>query len=168
VEEDFFALFLQEQPTALLGKHNVEHTNKLAEIQSRIVVHEKAIDNLAKAVAATDNLPQVVRELNAETVKRDKATAELEETNRKMLSANNAPLAFDSIKKALLTTPMEMETLDKIMEQLNEQLADNEVRKRLLEMLPALVQRLEMSTEKRQYRVVNASGEVSDWEYVGE
>ena len=165
VEEDFFVLFLKEQPTELLGKHNVEHSNKVAEIQSRIALHDKRIENLAKAVAATDNLPQVVKELNTEKAKRDKATAELEEANRAMLSANNAPLAFDSIKKAIRKT--DDANLDKVMREMIRQLQGTDTRKRLLEMLPALVQRLEMNIEKGEYRIVNASGAISAWRWIG-
>ena len=176
VEEDFFSLFLQEQPSALLGKHNHEHSSKVAEIQSRIVINERAIDKLAKAVAQTNNLPQVVRELNQEKAKRDKAAAELEEANRAMLKATNAPTAFENIKKALFAVRTSKSGSDKeatatidfdrAVKQLEKQLKDDAIRKQLRDMLPALVQRLEMDLEKGAYRVITASGEGSKWRQV--
>jgi DNA invertase Pin-like site-specific DNA recombinase len=165
VEEDFFALFLQEQPTALLGKHTPKHNAEIARLKARINEIEKGIDD-ATALVGKFPISQLEATLTALVQDKEALNEQLETASHKLLSASNAPLAFDSIKKAIRKT--DDVNLDKVMREMIKQLQDNDTRKRLLEMLPTLVQRLEMNMEKGQYRVVNASGEVSEWEYVGD
>ncbi len=89
-----------------------------------------------------------------------------------MLSSASAPAAFDSIKETLsgfakLATDYagskEEAALVKAIEQLRQQLSDNEIRKKLLNLLPSLVSHLELDMEKKRYRIVNHAGEVSAW-----
>ncbi len=49
------------------------------------------------------------------------------------------------------------------IEQLRQQLWDNEIRKKLLNLLPSLVDHLVSDTEKKRYRIVNHAGEESGW-----
>ncbi len=76
-----------------------------------------------------------------------------------MLSAASAPSAFESIKETLgafaelgadYANSKEEKALVKAIEQLREQLSDNETRKKLLNLLPSLVDRLEIDTEKKR------------------
>ena len=50
-----------------------------------------------------------------------------------------------------------------MIEQLREQLSDNETRKKLLNLLPSLVDHLVIDVEKKRYRIVNHAGEASAW-----
>ena len=83
-----------------------------------------------------------------------------------------APAAFDSIMETLMTfanlpkdhagSPQEA-AMVKVVEQLQKQLSDNEIRKKLLNLLPSLVDHLVSDIEKERYRIVNHAGEASLW-----
>ena len=51
----------------------------------------------------------------------------------------------------------------RVIEQLRQQLSDNETRKKLLNLLPSLVDHLEIDTEQKRYRIVNHADETSPW-----
>jgi hypothetical protein len=93
----------------------------------------------------------------------------------KMMSSAAAPTAFASIRETLsafgnlpekYAGTAEEAALVKVIEQLREQLSDNETRKKLLNLLPSLVDHLVIDVEKKRYRIVNHAGEASEWRQV--
>jgi hypothetical protein len=89
-----------------------------------------------------------------------------------MMSAAAAPTAFESIRDTLAAfaklgadyagTKQEA-AMVKAIKQLSRQLDDNEIRKKLLNLLPSLVSHLVIDIERRRYRIVNHAGEASGW-----
>ena len=172
IEEDFFGLFIQEQPEALLGKHTPKHNQEISRLKSLIAQLDKGIDDATHLIGKLP-ISQLEAKLTALVKERDTLNEQLETESHKILSANNAPNSFADIKTAILKwdkakygSQQEGEAMYEFNQAgmiLMEQLANNDTRKKLLDLLPALVQRLEMDFTKSQYRIVNASGEVSAW-----
>jgi hypothetical protein len=172
IEQDFFGLFLQEQPEALLGKHTPKHNQEIARLKTRLADIEQGIDD---ATALLGKLPisQLEAKLTALVQDKEALNEQLETASHKLLSASNAPNVYLDIKAAIQkwdkTKPdtkadgKAMHEFNQAANQLVDQLADNETRKRLLDLVPGLVQRLEMDFQKGYYRIVNASGEISEW-----
>jgi hypothetical protein len=171
LEEDFFMLFLQEQPSVLLGKNTVKSNGAAAHLKTRIRQLDQAIED-ATALIGKMPIKAVETKLTALVKERETAGKELEAINLRMLSSAAAPVAFENIRQTLSAfvnlpkdhagTPEEA-ALVKAIEQLREQLADNEVRKKLLNLLPTLVNHLVVDVEKKRYRIVNHAGEKSEW-----
>ncbi len=110
--------------------------------------------------------------LTALSKQRDAAAAELDAVNLKVMTAASAPVAFDSIKEVLkgfakvgdrYAGSKQEATMVKAIQQLRQQLDDNETRKKLLALLPRLVEHLDIDIQKKCYRIVNHAGEVSEW-----
>ncbi len=171
VEMDFFMLFLQEHPTILLGKQTVKSNGAVASLKTRIRELDKALEDATNLIGKLP-IKALETKLGALTKERETAAQELEAANLKMLSSASAPAAFDSIKETLsgfaklgadYAGSKEEAALVKAIEQLRQQLSDNEIRKKLLNLLPSLVSHLEIDTEKKRYRIVNHAGEESGW-----
>jgi hypothetical protein len=121
-------------------------------------------------------ISQLEAKLTALVREKDKASAELEAVNLRMLSSNNAPQAYADIKaivrkwdRSKRGSDTEAEAMyehGKATNILIDQLADNDNRKRLLDLIPSLVSYLELDFKQGQYRIYNASGEVSEWRQV--
>ncbi len=171
LEMDFFMLFLQEHPTVLLGKQTVKSNGEIATLKGRIRDLDKALEDATNLIGKLP-IAALEKKLTASTKERESAAAELERANLKMLSSASAPAAFDSIKEALsgfaklgadYAGTKEEAKLVKAIEQLRRQLSDNEIRKKLLNLLPSLVSNLELDMEKKRYRIANHAGEESGW-----
>jgi DNA invertase Pin-like site-specific DNA recombinase len=171
LEMDFFMLFLQEHPAVLLGKQTVKGNGTVAALKARIRDLDKAIEDATSLVGKLP-IKALEAKLTALVKERDQAAREIENANLKMLSAASAPTALESIKKTLSAftklagdyagTKQEAR-LVKAIELLRRQLGDNETRKKLLNLLPTLVNQLVLDIEHKRYRIVNHVGEVSGW-----
>jgi hypothetical protein len=171
LELDFFMLFLQEHPAVLLGKQTVKSNGEVAALKGRIRDLDKALEDAASLVGKLPIKALEVK-LTALVKEREAAGRELETSNLKMMGAAAAPMAFESIKSTLASFARlgsnyagskQEAALVKAIEQLRRQLEDNEVRKKLLNLLPGLVAHLVIDVEKKRYRIVNHVGEVSGW-----
>jgi DNA invertase Pin-like site-specific DNA recombinase len=171
LEMDFFGLFLQEHPAILLGKQTVKGNGTIATIKARVRQLDKDIDDATNLIG---KLPITALEakLTALVKEREAAAKGIEAANLKMLSAVSAPTALESIKKTLsaftslagdYAGTRQEQKLVKAIEQLRLQLANNETRKKLLNVLPTLVDRLVLDIERKRYQIVNHAGEVSGW-----
>jgi hypothetical protein len=167
IEADFFLLFLKESPAVLLGKQTTKHNGTISNLKANVADIEAEIDKIT-ALTKKLSISQLETKLTALVKQRDNAAKELEAANMVMLSNTNAPAVFDEIKSILLRDNLDVDDIDKALRIIQEQLKDNEVRKRLLEMLPSIVKRLEINTTTGQYRIVNTAGDVSAWSYVGD
>ena len=171
LERDFFLLFLQEHPEALLGRQTLKSNGVAASLKAR----QRVLDvQIGEATNLLGKLPiaQLEAKLTALVKARDGVGRELEAANLKMMTTATVPLAFESIRKALagfvkLGTDYagsKAETrMVKAITQLDQQLDDNEKRKTLLALLPRLVSHLVLDVEAKRYRVANHAGELSDW-----
>jgi DNA invertase Pin-like site-specific DNA recombinase len=171
LEQDFFMLFLQEHPAALLGKQTVKSNGAVAALKGRIHDLDRAIEDVTALVGKLP-LKALEVKLTALAKEREAAGRELEASNLKMMSAMAAPVALESIKRALASfakigadyagTKQEAD-LVKAIEALKRQLGDNDTRKKLLNLLPTLVAHLVIDIEGKRYQIVNHVGEVSGW-----
>ncbi len=174
LEMDFFMLFLQEHPAVLLGKQTVKSNGEVSHLKARIRDLDKSLEDATNLIGKLP-IKALETKLTALAKERETAAQHLEAVNLKMLSSAFAPAAFDSIKETLsgfaklgenyIGSKEERQVL-KAIEQLRKQLADNEIRKKLLNLLPSLVSHLVIDTEKKRYRIVNHAGEMSEWRQV--
>ena len=175
IEEDFFMFALMEHPSVLLGKANVKHNGEMAALNARISDVDKQI---ADATNLLGKLPisQLEAKLTVLVKERETLGREQEATNARMLSATTAPSAFSSIKDTLTAfaklpadyadTPEEKAVVQ-VIKQLRAQLSNAEIRRKLLNVIPSLVDHLDIDLEKKTYRIVNHAGEKSEWRKVG-
>lgn len=175
IELDFFMLVMMEHPSVLIGKANVKHNGAMSTLKARISDIDAQID-IATNLLGKLPISQLEVKLTALVKERESVNREIETSNTKMLSAASAPSAFESIKDTLTAfanlpvnyanTPEEKAVV-KAIGQLRQQLADNDVRKKLLNLLPTLVDRLDIDLDGKRYRIVNHAGEKSEWRTVG-
>ena len=171
LEQDFFMLFLQEHPAALLGKQTVKSNGTVSTLKGRIRDLDKALEDAASLIGKLP-IKAVEAKLTALVKEREAAGRELEASNLRMMTSAAAPMALESIKRTLAAfaklgadyagTKQEA-VLVKAIEALKRQLDDNDTRKKLLNLLPTLVSHLVMDIENKRYRIVNHVGEVSGW-----
>ncbi|HOD64922.1 MAG TPA: recombinase family protein [Smithellaceae bacterium] len=175
LELDFFTFVLCEHPAALLGKRAVKSSGAAAALKARMRDLDKAIEEAADLVGKLP-IKALEAKLTALVKQREAVGRELEATSAKLLSAEAAPAAYAGIKAALsslagvanveadLRPGSKAETdFVEAIEELRRQLADGETRKRLLNLLPSLVDHLELDIAGKRYRVVNHAGEASGW-----
>jgi DNA invertase Pin-like site-specific DNA recombinase len=161
IEEDFFGLYLMEHPAGVVSKHDTKHEEKVAQIQKRIRERDAEIKKVAAAVRQTNNLPEVVAELNRLQAERQKEKETLDAENQKMMVASTAPVAFANIRKLVHGT--DDHALDDAFRSVIEALKDNEVRKKLLLLIPSLIQGLVIDLEKGCYAVRTHTDKLSTW-----
>lgn len=171
LEKDFFLLVLQEHPAVLLGKQTVKSNDVSSRLKARIRDLDAAIDDATNLVGKLP-IKALEAKLTALVKERDAAAKELEAANLRMLSAVSVPTAFEDVKKALgafvalgsrYAGSKQESRLVKAIGQLEQQLNDNETRKKLLGLLPRLVSEVQVDLEKKRYRVGNHAGEQSAW-----
>lgn len=171
LELDFFMLFLQEHPAVLLGKQTVKSNSMVAALKGRIRDLDKALEDAASLVGKLP-IKALEAKLTALVKEREAAGRELEASNLKMMGAAAAPMALESIKRTLASFAKlgadyagskQEKAMVKAVEKLREQLEDNETRKKLLNLLPSLVDHLVIDVAKKRYRIVNHAGEASAW-----
>ena len=175
LELDFFTFVLCEHPAALLGKRAVKSSGAAAALKARMRDLDKAIEEAADLVGKLP-IKALEAKLTALVKQREAVGRELEATSAKLLSAEAAPAAYAGIKAALsslagvanveadLRPGSKAETdFVEAIEELRRQLADGETRKRLLNLLPSLVDHLELDIPGKRYRVVNHAGEALGW-----
>ena len=174
VEDDFFALVLMEHPALLLGRATIKRNGTVAALRARIRDLDKALDDAADLIGQLP-LAAVQRKLTALAKQRETAGQELERASAEMLSAESAPAAFENLKATLAgfaklgegyAGTKQEAALAKAWRELRRQLADGEIRQRLLNIIPALVNHLELDIPGKRYRVVNHAGERSGWRSV--
>ncbi len=171
VEMDFFMLFLQEHPSVLLGKQAIRNNGAMDALKARARELEKALSDATDLIGKLP-IKALETKLTALNQEREQVGKELEAASMKMLSSATAPAAFASIRQTLSAfaslpadyagTAEEAEMV-KVIEQLRERLSDNETRKKLLNLLPSLVDHLVIDVEKKRYKIVNHAGESSGW-----
>ena len=175
IEQDFFGLFMEESPSQLLGKQTSQHSAKIDTLKSTLTELDKTIADVADFIGKLP-MAEVSSKLTKLEAQRQATKSELDELNRVMLSSHNAPTAFNTIKQSILKwdsskqgSRVEGEAMyefsmaaNKMIDELN----DADTRKRLLNILPSLVQHLEVDLEKGCYRIKNIAGELSDWREV--
>ncbi len=171
VEQDFFRRFLREHPVVLLGKATVKSNGAVAALKARIRDLDKALDDAADLIGQLP-LAAVQRKLTALAKQRETAGQELERASAAMLSSESGPAAFESIKAMLAGVAKVGENYKgtraearavRAIRQLHQQLDDNETRRKLLNLLPTLINHVIIDVEKKRYQVVNHAGELSVW-----
>lgn len=171
LEEDFFMFYLKEHPETLLGKHTVKANGTVAALKARIADLDKQLD---KATDLLNKLPLAALEkkFTALSKEREAVGRELEEHNLKIMCSTAAPTAFENIKTVLgnfarvgkqYAGTKQEAALVKTIKALRVQLANNETRKKLLGLLPSLVQSIVIDGTAKRYQVINHAGETSGW-----
>ena len=175
LEEDFFLLALQENPLVLLGKRAAKTNGALAALKARLRDLDKAIEDGANMLGKLP-IKALEAKLTALVKQRDGVARELQAASSRMMTATAAPAAFENLKGTLAGFAKLGEEgyagskkevmLAKASLELRRQLADGDIRQRLLNIIPALVNHLELDIPGKRYRVVNHANEVSGWRSV--
>ncbi len=172
IEQDFFGLFLQESPSELLGKQTSEHSARIDTLKSTLAGLDKTIAEVAQYIGKHP-IREVSAKLTELEAQRRNVKRELDEVNRAMLTRNNASAAFNTIKQSILEWDSSkqgtkakweaMYSFDQAARKMIDELDDADTRKQLLNLIPSLVQYLEIDLAKCAYRIKNIAGELSQW-----
>lgn len=161
--------------TNLLGKIHVSQLEaKLTALVQERETLAKRLDAISGQMVSSGNAPAALQDIEAlwkqygkGGVPAEAVAKRLNALNAEMVStAGNGLPALRDIKgiwERYRKRELPGRVLDIAVDQTIHALKQNEVRKRLLEMLPALVSRVEIDSEKTWYRIVNAAGEASEW-----
>ena len=185
VETSFFMEFLQQSPEQIFSKQTPQHADLIANTQSSIVKLDKQITEATELLGVVP-ISELKIKLAALEEKRQTAKRVLDKLNANMLAGQNAPKVLNDIKEIVgefersagefaakvsdietfshaLKTHKPTQRFDKAVKELERTLKDNEVRKKLLNLLPSIVHHLIIDTTAGRYAVVNHNGTQSEW-----
>jgi DNA invertase Pin-like site-specific DNA recombinase len=164
-----------QDATNLLGKLPITQLEaKLTALVQEREALAKRLDAISGQMVSSGNAPAAIQDIKALWKQYGKGGVPVE-TVAKRLNALNVEMVstagnglpalrdikgvWEQYRKG--TVPGRV--FDIAVDQTIHALKQNEVRKRLLDMLPALVSRVEIDSEQTWYRIVNTAGEVSEW-----
>jgi len=157
-EEYFILEFLNETPFGLIKKNTPKAVDNSSSIKAKIA----AIDNTISEAVELLGSGMAVSKIKAKiaTMEADKATLqnELQLISNRLLAANDAPAIIGQMKSALEM----MDNLDNFAEVQNH-LADNEVRKKLKSLIPLLVKEVRFDVIKGGFSVIDHNDKQSEF-----
>ncbi len=172
MELDFFGLFIEKLPSTLLLQRNEVRQAEVARIRAEIAKHAGKITRLGRLFAEietdTQDLVKDVKEA------RD-AIAALQVKEGEMLTEANVDVGTDAAWTGVVqllrqhspaqTTDAALDILREVSARLRVQLADNELRKRLIGPLKMLVSAIEIDVKgmAKKYRVKLLGGGYTEW-----
>jgi len=172
MELDFFGLFIEKLPSTLLLQRNEVRQAEVARIRAEIAKHAGKITRLGRLFAEietdTQDLVKDVKEA------RD-AIASLQVKEGEMLTEANVDVGTDAAWTGVVqllqqhspaqTTDAALDILREVSARLRVQLADNELRKRLIGPLKMLVSAIEVDVKgmEKKYRVKLLGGGYTEW-----
>lgn len=164
-----------QDATNLLGKLPITQLEaKLTALVQEREALAKRLDAISGQMVSSGNAPTALRDIEALWKQYGKGGVPVETVAKRLNTLNvemvstagNGLPALRDIKgvwEQYSKGKVPGRVFDIAVDQTIHALKQNEVRKRLLDMLPALVSRVEIDSEKTCYRIVNSAGEVSEW-----
>lgn len=153
VEQDFFLLFLRQHPSELIGKHTARHQAEIARLNAEIKRMDALLDRVAEDYRQYPS-ERLAKEMAAFEAKKAGLVTLREETNRAMLAQSKAPAAMQDIRRALaLMDGDDVSHFDRAATQVIDALQSPEVRRRLVQLLPSIVDHITVDLEKGAYSI---------------
>jgi hypothetical protein len=158
VEKSFFGLFLQELPLDLVGKNTPKHQNNIAALKRDIATITTKIEDTARLAGELD-LDELKTRLVDLKAQRENKNGMLQEEIDRMRQESDLPSAVEDLKSIIKSDDgLEIAVAFSVMSQ---ELKDQSVRAKILNLIPSLVNQLTIDLEKWTYTVTLSTGKQS-------
>ena len=173
MEESFFLEFLFKTPTQLI---NGDNNKELTDLQNSITVKEIKLSNLTKGITnviklsqGQEDMTELKVELNTLNVEREKVKTEIENLKLQISTVQESPTAFNDLRE--IFKPDSLVGHDSIdwvkhgkmfaaIEDMIDSLRDNKIREQIRAVLPTLISKITVDSNKRKYSVFNRVGKL--------
>jgi hypothetical protein len=170
IEQDFFILVMNQSPAQLLLKKDQQRQVQLDAARAEQVNLSQQIERLVRIAKTYPNLDEVEKELQPLSAKRQTLTNEIKKLDEVQKLTGGVDSAWNSIIKALKEAgsvdginDTQLRDLLSAGKTLQQQLRDQEVRRKLLGPIQALVTCVEVDGSGCRYRVHSVTGHVGEW-----
>ena len=163
IEMDFFGSYLRNYPVQVLASQDQVLQSRINSLQERIRVCDQQLADAAELIGQVPvkALADKMRKLNDEKVA---AQGELERQLRQNWQMNAAPTAWQEVLNTFKATNGETITeLNAASEELRKELSDPDIRRRLRELIPAVINNIVVDLKNERYAVVDLSGKRGPW-----
>lgn len=167
IEEQFFACCLFKNPAQLV---NDEGSVALKQLNNQIAANQTKLNNLnleiAKMVIVIDITPieELKTKLPRLEAERNAIKAELDKLNAAVINLKDLPENLDDIKEIVTGYDTKDDrsfwAFNDVVKKIQEALADNATRERVRVMLPNLISKITVDTNKGQFYVWNRMGKM--------
>ena len=163
IEMDFFGSYLRNYPAQVLASQDQVLQSRINSLRERIGVCDQHLADAAELIGQVPvkALADKMRKVNDEKVA---AQGELEKQLRQNWQMNAAPTAWQDVLNTFKATSGETITeLNAASEELRKELSDPDTRRRLRELIPAIINNIVVDLKNERYAVLDLSGKRGPW-----
>jgi hypothetical protein len=170
LEWNFFSSWLKDAPTALIQKPDPQYEKEVAKIKRLQRENQKAIDDAGKLIGVMDvsDLRPILAKLKAT---KESLVNDHERITNQHLKTSAIPESLQNIKHLLgaISAPKHKDHKKAVIDfgtgfkAVYKQLENREVREQLVKHLPAIVSKVEIDLNEKQYRIIDSLLKVSRW-----
>jgi len=155
LEEDFFAIVIQQTPRALLGNADTKSKERLAVLEANREATTRKI-NTVLAIDEKLSREEIKARYNALVTERDSINKEITDLKHSISLIGNAPKALGEIER-LLASGDDM-ALDEALRTMQATLKDKEIRQRLQVLMPSIVKSIVLDFRNLNFTATFTSG----------
>ncbi len=157
IEEEFFAVFMQKDPEAIF-KRDDDGTK-----QKEITRTQTELNRISEKISAyldNDDVPEVKAKIQEWTKQREHLNAKLQELQLGQSATVVRAENIISFKELLADVRADLDDSEfaKGVETLNAKLKDNEIRRRVRDMLPTFISKIDFNTVRGEWKVYDLNG----------
>jgi hypothetical protein len=163
IEMDFFGSYLRNYPAQVLASQDQVLQSRVNSLREQIRVCDRQLADAAELIAQVPvkALADKMRKLNDEKMA---AQGELEKQLRQNWQMNAAPTAWQDVLNTFkATNGNTIAELNAASEELRKELADPDIRRRLRDLIPAVINSIVVDLKNERYAVVDLSGKRGPW-----
>lgn len=163
IEMDFFGSYLRNYPAQVLASQDQVFQSRINSLREQIRSYEQQLADAAELIAQVPvkALAEKMRKLNDEKMS---AQVELEKQVMQNYQMNAAPTAWQDVLNTFkATNGKTISELNEASEELRNQLADPDIRRRLRDLIPSVINGIVVDLKNERYAVVDLSGKLGPW-----
>jgi hypothetical protein len=163
IEMDFFGSYLKNYPAHVLASQDQVLQSRINSLRERIRVCDQQLADAAELIAQVPvkALADKMRKLNGEKLA---AQVELEKQLRQNWQMNAAPTAWQDVLNTFkATNGNTIAELNAASEELQKELSDPDIRRRLRDLIPSVINGIVVDLKNEHYAVVDLSGTRGPW-----
>lgn len=163
IEMDFFGSYLKNYPAHVLASQDQVLQSRINSLRERIRVCDQQLADAAELIAQVPvkALADKMRKLNGEKLA---AQVELEKQLKQNWQMNAAPTAWQDVLNTFkATNGNTIAELNAASEELQKELSDPDIRRRLRDLIPSVINGIVVDLKNEHYAVVDLSGKRGPW-----
>ena len=163
VEMDFFGSYLRNYPTQALASQDQVFQSRINALREQVRICNRQLADAAELIAQVPvkELADKMRKLNDEKMC---AQVELDKQLRQDCQINAAPTAWQDVLNTFKATNGKTVTeLNAASEELRKELDDPDIRRRLRDLIPLVINGIVVDLINQRYAVVDLSGKQGPW-----